>query len=114
MRMHTQEAANASLVRRAFDVQLIDDKELSNLLGTESLHKNHEELISEALQRQKIARQRLPFNTARMLVKQLSCGLIGKIKTAREGRIAHLFSKGLAKVRRDLDVNNIVKATRRT
>ena len=49
VRKHTQEAANASLVRRAFDVQLIDDKELSNLIGNESMHKNHEELVAESM-----------------------------------------------------------------
>ena len=111
---HTQASMNASIVRRAFDVQLIDDNELTKLLGAESLHKNHEELISESLQRQLIARQRLPFNTARMLVKSFTCGLIGKVKSVKEGRIASLFNRGLKLVRRDLDISNTVKSIRRT
>lgn len=48
---HTQEALNASVVRRAFDVTLIDDNDLTKLLGQEKGHKNHEELIAEAFQR---------------------------------------------------------------
>ena len=32
----------------------------------------------------------------------------------REGRIALLFSRGLARVRKDLDINNAVKSIRRT
>ena len=49
-----------------------------------------------------------------MLLKQLTCGCVGKIKSAKEGRIAHLFSKGLRRVRRDLDISNAVKTMRRT
>ena len=49
-----------------------------------------------------------------MLVKQLSCGLAGKIKSANEGRIHRLFGIGLKRVRRDLDVTNAVKTYRRT
>jgi len=48
---HTQESMNASVVRRAFDVTLIDDLDLTKLLGQEKGHKNHEELIAEAFQR---------------------------------------------------------------
>ena len=100
-------------MRRAFDVTLIDDNDLTKLLGQEKGHKNHEELIAEAFQRQKIARQRLPFNTARMFLRQVTCGCIGKIKDAKEGRIARLFGIGLRRVRRDLDISNAVKTTRR-
>ena len=56
VKAHTKEAMNASLVRRAFDVQLVNDQELSKLIGSDKGSKSHEELISETLQRQLIAR----------------------------------------------------------
>ena len=56
VKAHAREAQNASIVRRAFDVKLIDDDDLTKLLGQESIHTNHEELIGESLQRQVISR----------------------------------------------------------
>ena len=49
-----------------------------------------------------------------MFIRQLTCGCIGRVKSVREGRIAQLFSRGLARVRRDLDITNAVKSIRRT
>jgi len=47
-------------------------------------------------------------------LRQVTCGCIGKIKDAKEGRISRLFSTGLRRVRRDLDISNAIKTSRRT